>query len=213
MSQIGELIINLRAELGQFRTDMIEASKHVQNLRGDFQQLGIDVSKVLQGLTDSMRSTLSFFGLGFGVRELIESTKSSLEFAASIYDQSRALGIATGALQQYQFAAKQAGVSQTELAAGIISLTRNMAIATTPSASGGLGANARGARALESLGVPLMQSNGELRATSDALSEVLPKLASMQDQTRALADAIFIFGKSAGPAFLGMARQDLPALL
>jgi hypothetical protein len=220
VANIADLVVNLRADIAQFRSSFEQAAQTTQHferqtshsLEGVNKSLEL-TSKFTQGLTDKLRGLVSAFGAGFAVRELFVYTRQALTTTAAIYDQAKALGITTTRLQEYQFAAKQAGVAMPELSIGLEALSRNVGVATEPGPTGKVSGRNRGALILRDLGIPLKDLQGQLLPMGQIFESIVSKLGTMKDQTRALADAVQLFGQNAGGQILALAREDLPALI
>lgn len=102
---------------------------------------------------------------------------------------SKVTGISTAELQKYKAAADLVDVSVETISKSQIKLKKNMATAAS-----GTGA---AAKAFQTLGVAVTDSNGELRGQDEVFTEVIKALGQMENETERDALAMQIFGKSA----------------
>ena len=158
-----------------------KGSKRAENRMSGFQ-------KNMQRTSNAVKT--AFVGmLGvFAVDQLVSVAKAGLEYASSLGEVASQLGVTTKALQEYRYAATQAGIDQGEMDQALAQLTKR------------LGAAANGAKAptaaLEKLGVSLRDANGRVIDAGEAIpliAEGLKGLASPAERAAVLVD---LFGKA-----------------
>jgi len=128
-------------------------------------------------------------------------TLDSSKWADDLNTLSKQTGISTEDLQKYQYAADRIDVSLDTLTGSMSKLTKNMS-----SAKDGTGT---AAEAFESLGVSIVDANGDLRDNEDVFKDAIKALGQMENETERDATAMAIFGKSAqelNPLILGGAE-------
>lgn len=125
-------------------------------------------------------------------------TLDSAAWADDINTLSAKTGISTEELQKFQYASERIDVSMETLAGSMSKLTKNMA-----SAQGGSGA---AADAFESLGVSVVDAEGNLRDNEDVFKDTIKALSNIDNEAERDATAMAVFGKSAqelNPLILG----------
>jgi hypothetical protein len=154
------------------------------------------VADVFQGIVTLARRL--FLVGGAGVAAVVGLEESWAHAGEAILATSRKLGLGVQALQELHYAAKQYGVSQEELDAGLTKMSR------------GIGDAARGQGTLrvafQRLGIPLRDANGQLIKLEDALPLVADRLNELADDGRRTALTMAIFGRG-GAALTPMLRH------
>ena len=117
------------------------------------------------------------------------ATKEAAAYADDINTMSKVTGISTEKLQEMSYMADLVDVSTETIAGSMGKLTKNMA-----SAQNGTGA---AAKAFESLGISIANSDGSLRDSEEVFGDVIDALGHMENETERDAVAMNIFGKSA----------------
>lgn len=106
-----------------------------------------------------------------------------------INKSSQELGLSTDALQEWRFAADQAGISNEDLATGLRLFSRNVGNAAT-SGTGPF------VERMQALGVSLTDVNGQLKSNDDLLMETADALSQVKNQSVKGAIANEFFGRS-----------------
>jgi hypothetical protein len=153
--------------------------------------------KSIRGLGDGLARTsgrlAAFLGLlGAGGAGAIASAyglaKSASDLGSEIGEASAKLGIGVEALQEYRFAASQAGIEAETFQKGVEKLGINAVEATK--------GNKQMAAAFKSLGVRVKDSKGKMRGVEDILDDTMSALARMKDPLKRNQLAFKVFGKS-----------------
>jgi hypothetical protein len=181
---VGSLLIDLRADVASLRTDLAKANAVLA-------QQSAQMNRSLNGLT------AGFAAVGQAARALVGAVavgallrfgKASLDAADNLGELAEQLGVSTDALQVYQYAAVQAGVSAEQLEAGLSQLTRRIGEA----ASG----TKEQAEAFRTLGVRILDAGGKTRSTEAIFADVADAIAAIDDPARRAQVAVDLFGRS-----------------
>lgn len=108
--------------------------------------------------------------------------------AADLGEQAEQIGVTTDQLQAYRFAGAQAGIATDQMDIALTKLARSMG-----SANDG---NKEMIELFQKLGVNLLDANGQLRPTADALPEIAKGMLAIGSSTERTAALMTIFGKS-----------------
>lgn len=170
---IGALRVTLGADTANFEKGMKRARGEMSSMQ--------KASTALKTAFAGMIGLLAF-------DQFASLAKSGLEYASSLGEVASQLGVSTRALQEYRYAASQAGIEQGEMDKALSSLTRR------------LGAAASGAKApsqaLKQLGVDLRDAKGNIIDAGEAIpliAEGLKNIESPAERAKILVD---LFGKS-----------------
>src|SRR5438309_2654093 len=105
--------------------------------------------KEIEGAFSGAKAAVSGLFAAFTVGLLAEQVKKSLEYAGSLAEVSRTLGVTTKDLQTFRYAASQSGVAQDQLEIGLRRLTISLGKAK-------LGSEAQ-AKAFQAIGISAAQ--------------------------------------------------------
>jgi hypothetical protein len=108
--------------------------------------------------------------------------------AGKINDLSNAAGVSAESFQELAFAAQQEGVSQEQLSAGLVKLTKNMDSARSGSGDA--------AKAFKAMGINIEDNNGQLRSADSVMKEVADRFKQMQNPAEKTTLALTLFGKA-----------------
>jgi hypothetical protein len=117
-----------------------------------------------------------------------ENIKAAVEYGDKINKASQSVGIASGELQELQYAARLADVSAEGMQHSMMILTRTMAAAAK-------GGKEQG-EAFAKLGVKVTDQNGKLRGAGDVMGDIAAKMKSLPDGAEKTALAMGVFGRS-----------------
>lgn len=115
---------------------------------------------------------------------------NSVDLAVSLDETSKQLGINVERLQEYQYAAAQAGVSQSELENGLGDLTRRIGDAVD--------GNNKARQSFVDLGVGIVDTNGKVRVTETIFQDVAKQLFAIEDPTERAARGAALLGDEYG---------------
>jgi len=169
-TKLGSLLIELGLDSAKFRSGLNRAERDMTG----FQRTTAGAANLVKGALVGMVSALS-------VDMFAQAINNGLQYAASLGEVSKQLGVTTDTLQEYRYAATQAGLTQEEMEANLARLTRTLG--TSP-------------EKFEKLGIAIRGANGEIE---DA-GVILPRIAeayrnagSEADKARLLYE---LFGRS-----------------
>jgi hypothetical protein len=111
-SLIGALRVSLGLDTAQFESGAKKASSIAKREAG-----------TMETSFKSARTAVEGLFAAFAIGALTEQIKKSLDYAGSIAEVAKTLGVTTTQLQQFRFAASQTGVSQEALELGLKKLT------------------------------------------------------------------------------------------
>lgn len=190
MSTIGDLVINLRADIASFRDAMEEAKKGVSSLSETVE----DAKKIFET-----------YIAGDLVNRLRDFVSEHVEALAKIQETASTLGVSAESYQALGFAAQQAGVDHQSLnaAVGFFEKTLGQAMA-------GVG---QGAKAFAELGISQKQARdlGSL-PLEEAIGQIADRIKEARDPFTLAAEAALVFGRNwqsaAGVLLEGSAGLD-----
>jgi hypothetical protein len=170
---IGALRVVLGADTASFEKDLKGAKSGVANFAA--------------AIENSMKIAAAAFATAAGAMGL--AIQSGLAQADKIGKAAQKMGIPAEELSKLQHAASLSDVSLEQLGAGVGKLSKNLVE--------GLGNPAAiSARALAAIGVSAKDSTGQLRPTSDVISDIAERFSGMKDSAGKTAIAMALFGKS-----------------
>lgn len=149
-----------------------------------FQKLGTNSGTVF----NKMLAGLATLGVAFSLTAIVAATRRGLEFAGSLGETSRQLGVTSRDLQIYRFAASQVGITQEAMDKGLARLTRSLGQAAT----GGK----EQAQVFKALGIDIRDSSGQVKNAGDVIPELADALQKINTPAERAAVLTKLFGKS-----------------
>lgn len=165
-----QLQVNRAVELGT--ASQAEATRMMQQYRAQMSGATGGVSGFAGALGLANRA-LATFGIALGARQIIDFGLESLKAAGGLSDLAQQLGVSTGALQGYQYAATQVGVSQEDMQNALAKLTRSIGEAAA--------GNKTALDAFNQLGIGILDSAGHIRSTEAVSLDLADALARIPD--------------------------------
>ena len=123
---IGALRVSLSAETAQFEAGMKRAQRTANSTRSSFQ-------KAFGGLGGIVKAGFAGVVSGLSIGLITQGVRAALDYAGSLGEVSRQLGVTTKDLQVFRYAAGQAGVTQEQADKGLQKLTLSMSKASAGS--------------------------------------------------------------------------------
>jgi hypothetical protein len=170
---IGELLVDLRADVARLSTDMTKGKDIVSRSAKEFQA----VSTAITGYLSSI-----------GVNAFAGYIKGAIDAGGALSDLSEKTGISAETLSSYEYAARMSGTTLDVVAGGLKKLSTNMV-----EASGG---NKEMQAQFKALGISVTDSNGKLKTNEQVLREVSDRFAEMPNGAEKSAIAVRLLGKS-----------------
>lgn len=185
-------------EYMELQREIIETESKLKTFNGQLKEVGSPKLKATAAQFDALGTSLTNAGqamAGFSaagaavVAGLGAMAVKAGQTADDLNTMSKVYGISTAELQKYSAMADLVDVSVETIAASHSKLTRNMASARD--------GTAETAEAFETLGVNILDSNGELRNADEVWNEVITALGNVGNETERDALAMQLMGKSA----------------
>jgi TP901 family phage tail tape measure protein len=178
MPTLGDLVVNITANTKAFDGDVNKAKTALGNLDKNVLKFGKNMTKY---------ATLPILAAGAG---LVKLTTNLGKNADKLLDLEQITGLSTTTLQEFQNVATVAGVSFEGLTGVIQKFSSRL-----PTIEAG---TSETAKAFDSLGVALKDSNGEVRTSEDLFPELITALQDIENVTERNATAQQVFGRSLG---------------
>lgn len=183
-SLIGALKVTLGLETAAFETGATRASRRADALGTDMEKLGNRVGTITKVL-----GAAAIAAVGSQVFQTMSGlVKQGLDYASALGEQAQQLGVTTKELQEYRYAASQAGVEQDVMDRSLAKLTVTI---------GKAAAGAKGpAAAFEALGVSLRNADGSLLTAGEAFPKIAEGLSKIPDPASRAKIEVELFGKA-----------------
>lgn len=181
---IGRLSVTLGLDTASFETGARRAAKSTRDTGDGMEALGAKVGT----------ATRALIGLGAAIAGsqlvgmLKDMTMEGLKYASSLGEQAQQLGVLSSELQEYRYAASQAGMESAEMDQALAQLTKRIGLAAT--GAGGP------ARAFEELGISVRNAKGEILTAGEAIPLIADALAKIPDPAERARLLTELFGKS-----------------
>jgi hypothetical protein len=168
----GSIIIDLLMKTGSFETDTKRAEKALRDLQKEAIKIGAAI------------------GAAFSATAIASAVlvKQSIDNADALGKLAQQTGTTVEDLSALAFAADLSGISQEELGAALVKLTKNMS-----DTAAGTGEAIKGFTAL---GISVKDASGNLKSSDAVLGEIANKFAGFRDGAEKTALAVNLFGKS-----------------
>ena len=195
MAEAGSIEVALRARIDRLEADLRKAETATKNtsrkMTTNFQAVASTLKRVK---VNAAAAAAVISGIAGGA--VVNLARQAIATANNLGDVAQKLGISTTALQEFQFAANQSGVSSETLNMGLQRFGRRAA-----EAAAGTG-EARDA--IKQLGLQLKDTNGNLRSTEDLFDDALTKLGEIENPLERVRLGFKLFD-SEGVALVNMA--------
>jgi hypothetical protein len=180
MTDIGELVVRIKADAAQMQSEMRNATNTVKQS-----------SNEMASALGSVKGMLGELGIALSVGAFVEFTKGALDAADNLYIMSQRTGIAASTLSALNIPLKQNGSSVDEFASSMKFLSRNIELAS------------EGNKMLITRFDDLGLSVTKLKALSpeQQFYAVAAALAPITDQSRFAADGLTLMGRGAAGLF------------
>lgn len=176
-----DIIGALRVTLG-FDTNQFEhGSGRARDIaKRDMESIRKDVSTV--------RTAIEGLGVTMLATEVVQATRRALDYAGSIKTVAAEAGVTKKELQEYRYAASQAGIAQKDMDDALKQLTKSMGAAKE-------GAKDQ-ATLLREWGIALDDANGRAYLAGEILPRIAQKLAEIEDPAERAAKGAKLFGEN-----------------
>jgi len=197
MATVGDLIVNLRADVAGFRSGMDQARRSLD----EFGRTGKQTQSSIEELTSWVKGLAAVQFAEAGMRAA-EFVKSITETGSQITNMSRELGLSVEGLQAFQVAGLKAGVAQD-------TINRSLEFFTAQIGKLEQGLPAPGTvAALKDLFGSLQAASAERQGMTaeQFVGDISKRLGEMTDQYKAAAEARELFGKG-GERMISVDKQ------
>lgn len=199
---VGEIVIDVTADVGAFIRNMAKGEGAMAGLRGAANRMGSGLQS-LGGKATDLGKKMSIISAGItavGVAAFA-LTRSAATLGDAIGDSAAAAGMSSTAFQEYGFALKEAAaLSDEEFASSMTKLNKTLGEARAGSESA--------IKAFEAIGVSQTQIADASFTTDRALAAFIAKMEATEDPALAAAMASDLFGKAG--AGIGAALSGVP---
>lgn len=115
MSNIEPVLLRLEAKLDKYKAELEEARRLTDRNLTAIEARGFTMGQNLKkGFTLAQTAALGFVAT-ISARAITDAIRTGLDYASSLGETAQQLGVTTAALQEYRYAATQAGLSQEEI--------------------------------------------------------------------------------------------------
>lgn len=182
MADLGNLVVKIEADVSQLKNSLSTANTTVKDFADK-------TNKSVQLIGDVFK----FVFAERVVHEIVEALNKTIEYGKELEKLSITANVAAGQIAKLQYAFEQEGGSASDLNRILPILAKNIA-------EGAKGGNDM-ASAFNKLGIDLRDSQGNLKNVSSVFTELVTKVGSMDDKTKALAITMQILGRGGKEAF------------
>lgn len=192
-----QLLVQISATTELLRSQLTRADAEIARFQKSTDGRLAKVDAGFAGLGKSVSSVKNILG-GFAVGavtglvatlggSLIQAAKGALDYAGSLGEISDKMGVTTSFLQEFRYAATQAGASTEEADAGLTKLNLTLGKAQS--------GNKAAVEAFKGIGVSIYDATGKARSADQVFADVAAGIAAIPDPARQAAAAQAIFGK------------------
>ena len=162
------------------------------------------VDKNISKTQGAMKKLAGAFAGVFAVRAIVQFGAETLEVADNIGKTADAIGVTTGFLQKYQFAAQQSGVETEQFNKALKFFSKGVGEATMGT---GLAK-----QAFEEMGISLKDSSGETKKSEALFKEFFVSLDSIQEPFKRNALLAQVFGAKVGITMANLVKGGSDAM-
>lgn len=181
MATGGALIGSLRVTLG---LDSAQFEAGTKKARQTAQRDAAAIQKSLDGL----KGRLDTLYAGIAGSAILAAGKRALDYASSLGEVAQQVGVTTKELQEYRYAASQAGISNEEMDKSLAKLTRTIGEAKA-------GSKAQ-ATTFRELGVAVQDANGRVYSAGEVIPKLADALSKIKDPATRAKIEVELFGKA-----------------
>lgn len=180
--------------------DLIEAKGVLGDLKDKTQEVQKEADKMGESLSLAGKAGAAIgAAIGTGISAIGALTAVAISNADAMGELSQSLMVSTESLSGWAYGAKQAGVSQEQLAGAITKLNTQIDNAVSGQKTA--------TEAFTRLGVSVKDAGGNVKSTEQVFYEVADAFAGLEDSAGKAALASDVFGKAAGPALVPYLNQ------
>ncbi|MBF0417210.1 MAG: hypothetical protein HQL86_03070 [Magnetococcales bacterium] len=181
MADIGNLVVNLEANIAKFESGMKQAEAMVATTMQTVESVTGTAVKYAE------RAVIGFAG-AWSIDKFVSGIEGAQKSAAAMYNLSIKTSATVESLSMMAGAAKASGTDMDYVAKAMAKLSKS----EFDAANG----NERAASIFKQLGVSVKETDGRLRESGDVMRDLSGKLFDLSDGTTRVAVAQELFGKS-----------------
>lgn len=188
MNNIDPVILQLQADIKDYERNVTRAQRLADDKLDRIERKGAQMGEKLRAGFSMASAAASAFAGSVVVDKVLQAVTAGLDYASSLGEVAQQLGVTTDALQEYRYAATQAGLSQDEMDQGLAQLTRRIGEAASGTKSQ--------AEAFAKLGISVRDTNGNILKAGDAIPLIADALQRIESPAERAAILMDMFGKS-----------------
>lgn len=177
MANVGELVIQLSANVARLQKDMAKSTRLVEG-----------AGKKMQSTISSVKTAFAALGVGVSAAAFGSFVKNTADAADQLGKLSQKVGVSVEQLSALQYAGKLSDVSMDQLGTGLRMLSKNLY--DTQAGTG------EAKDAFAAMGISVQDASGRLKSSDAVLREVADRFAAMEDGAGKTALVMRIFGES-----------------
>ena len=188
MPNVDPVILKLQADLKDYRRDLGAAQKLTDTKLDAIERRGMQMGQGLRKGFDLAKGAAIAFAAQMSIDAVVGAVSRALDYVSSLGEVAQQLGVTTDALQEYRYAASQAGLSQEEMDMALSQLTRRIGEAESGTKSQ--------AEAFEKLGISVKDANGNIIDAGSAIPMIADALQKIESPAERAAILMDLFGRS-----------------
>jgi hypothetical protein len=202
MATVGEIVIDVTADVGPLVRQMNKAEGALGGLQGAASRMGSGLSRAgSMAVSFGKNMAVVAAGVAAVTGAAIAFARSSAAFGDAIGDASKAAGMSTTAFQEYRFALKEAAdMTDEDFASAAAKLNKTLGEARQGSLSA--------IKAFQEIGVSQAELAASTFNTDQAMAAYVATMEGMKDPTLAAAVSADLFGKAG--ATMGASLSGVP---
>jgi hypothetical protein len=202
MASVGEVVIDVTADVGPLMRQMNRAEGAMSGLSGAASRMGSGLSRAgSMAVSFGKNMAVVAAGVAAVTGAAIAFARSSAAFGDAIGDASKAAGMSTTAFQEYRFALKEAAdMTDEDFASAAAKLNKTLGEARQGSLSA--------VKAFQEIGVSQTDLAASTFTTDQAMAAYVATMEGMKDPTVAAAVSADLFGKAG--AAMGASLSGVP---
>jgi hypothetical protein len=202
MATVGEIVIDVTADVSPLMRQMKKGEGAMTGLQGAAGRMGNGLSKAgSMAVTFGKNMAVVAAGIAAVTGAALAFARSSAAFGDAIGDGAKAAGMSTTAFQEYRFALKEAAaMTDEDFASATERLNKTLGDARSGSAAA--------VKAFESIGISQAELADASFNTDKAMAAYVATMEGMKDPTLAAAVSADLFGRAG--AGMGAALSGVP---
>lgn len=176
---VAKLSVHLGLETAAFEKGTKRATKEMSGFEKNMTRVSGAVKTAFVGMLGA-----------FAVDQLVTAAKDALDYAGSLGEVAKQLGVSTDALQSFRYIATQVGVEQDEMDKGLAKLTRTIGEAVKGSG--------KAADLFDRLGISVRDSTGQVKSAEAILPEIANAYNRLGSEAEKSALSAEVFGAKLG---------------